>query len=478
MKNYALFSLLGSLDKKELAAFSKYLRLQYGKEQIALEVFRYFKKYYPTFADERKMDLAYAYRKIFKVDIDEDRYNRKKLLNALSDLKSWLKEFLLLQKIRSKDSFESQAMWLTILRDRKMEVEFAAEVGRLKMKKEKEAPMGVKDFLDRVVTDHFMYGKKVLSYKPDMEALQSYGNNLDLCYLASRMKIACEMANLRNVRNADFKMGLLPAAIELGNSFLAGDYPLPKLYFKVFQLINDQEAGSYADITALLAANATVIDVREFHIVLSYLHNHAAAQIRRGKEEMYQELHLLNVFALEHGAFIRNGISPTQFHNIVSIASRANAYDWAISFVDNHQKYLPKIDVESIILLSKSIILFHKQEFAESLEIAVKIKSNDIRQTIRVKIIIVQCMYEINGEDNFELLDFCQTFEVFLRRNRSAVREIVEATSNFIKMVKMLLKMKKEKEKVLQEIRTISPVFVKPWLLKKTDTYRAKYAVR
>ena len=479
MKNYAFFSLLGSLDKKELAAFSKYLKLQYGKERIALEVFRYFKKYYPAFTDERKMDLNYAYRKIFKSDIGEDGYNRKKLLNALSDLKAWLKEFLLLQKIRSKNSFESQAMWLTVLRERNLETEFNAESARLKLRIDRENPQGIKGFIDRVVTDYYLYDKKVLVRISDLEMLQAYGKNLDLFYLTSRMKIACEMANIKNILNADFDLGVSPAAMDLGKSNVTDSYPLPKLYLKVFQLINDQETESYAAIRTLLADNVTKIGAGEFHIILSYLHNHAGAQIRRGREEVFQELHLLNVFALEHGTFIRSGIiSPTQFNNIVSIASRAKAYDWATSFVDDHKKYLPENYLESTTKLSKAIMLFFQEDYPGSLEIAGKIKSNFVRQSIRTKTLIIRCMYEINAEDNFELLEFCQSFEVFLRRNRGSLKEIIVATRNFIKLIKILLKMKKSKESVLLEINSVTPVYFKAWLLKKAETYKAKYAVR
>ena len=479
MKNYTFFTLLKSLDKKELAAFSKYMKLQYGKELIALKVFQYYKRFYPAFSDERKMDIAYAYQKIFKANIGETKYNRKKLLNTLSDLKSWLKEFLLLQKIKGNGSFEGQVLWLTILQERELETAFTTEAGRLKTSIEKNTPKGTKDFLDRVVTDYFMYDKKIQTNKPDMEALQSYGNNLDLYYLTARMKIACEMANLRNLRNADFDLGLLPAAIELGNSFVADNYPLPTLYFKVFQLINDREAGSYTTIKNLLADNAERMDVGDTHYILSYLHNHAAAQIRSGKEEMYQELHLLNVFALEQGTFIRNGmVSPIQFNNIVSIASRAKAYDWARSFVKNHQKYLPEHIRQATIKLAESIILFYQGNFAASLEIAKEIKSNDFRQSIRIKTLIVRCMYDISAEDNFELMEFCQNFEVFLRRNRASSKAIVVATMNFMKILKLLLKMKMSKEQVLKEIDALTPVYLKPWLLKKAESYKAKYAAR
>ena len=65
MKNSKFFTLLGTLTIEEVPAFHKYLRQLHGGEKVALKVFEYARKLYPRFEDQKKLDIEYAYRKLF-----------------------------------------------------------------------------------------------------------------------------------------------------------------------------------------------------------------------------------------------------------------------------------------------------------------------------------------------------------------------------------------------------------------------------
>jgi hypothetical protein len=105
MKNLKFFALMRTLEKEEVSHFQKYLKQLHGGEDIALQVFAYARKYYTHKKHEKKLDIAYAYQKIFGEEITEN--TRKKMLNTLSDLYLWLKDFLLSEKMR-QDAFERQ----------------------------------------------------------------------------------------------------------------------------------------------------------------------------------------------------------------------------------------------------------------------------------------------------------------------------------------------------------------------------------
>ncbi len=478
MKKSKFINLFRTLSEDDFLAFRKHLKRLHASSDIAITVFEYIRKCHAGFQDEKKLEIGYAYRKIFKEPLEANPKKRIKLLNALSDLHLCLKEFLLLNKSKDK-SFESSVLWLKVLQEQELDAEFSRSAKNLQLELGKRPRRSPIDYEEGMMANYIYYNHLIHgNSSPDSTSLQQYANNLDLFYMLSRLKASCEMLNLNNLLSLDFDTSIPHLALAMiDNLQNPTEHPLLMIYRSIYQLIADHHDKSYIEAGALLNENAEKIDPSELHVIISYLHNHAASQIRQGKEEYWEKTHQLNILGLKYGVFVDNGImSPTQFNNIINVASKVKAFDWATPFVKAQKHCLHPENREHTTQVANALISFEKGNFKTSLHTLEGIGFNNIHEAIRLKTLMVRCYYELHKDED-KIFNYCASFEVYLFRHRKSNKEPVEATLNFIRNTKLLLQRKTPKEKLLHKIENTSPVYFKGWLLEKAADYKAEFAV-
>lgn len=161
------------------------------------------------------------------------------MLNALSDLHLWLKEYLLLEKLKS-DSFESRVFWMSILKERGLTADFARKAALLQREVEKMPKSTVLDYMKGMASNYFFYYHLTNDkQKVDIQALNDCGYDLVdlLFYAVSRLKIACEMANRQNLMSQPASLEVLPAIHRLSKAKAISNHPLFLLYLKVYELL-------------------------------------------------------------------------------------------------------------------------------------------------------------------------------------------------------------------------------------------------
>ena len=474
MRKRKFIQLAGTLNKDKMAAFSKHLKRLHCNDTVALAVFDHIRKLHPFLAEEPKLEINHAYKKIFKAPLDGNKANRTKMLNALSDLHLWLKEFLLLEKIKS-DAFESRTLWMSTLKELGLNDEYARKAAALQAMVEKMPKANIEDYMKGMAANYFFYYHLTHDkQKLDIQALSNCGSDLDLFYAVSRLKIACEMVNRQSLLSQPPSLEVLPAIIELSKAKSISGHPLLVLYHKVYDLISSQEDLLFAELEHLLRENSKRVAPEELHTILSYLHNYAAAQIRRGDEKYWGMAHRLNVFAAENGVLEKSGqISSSQFNNIVNAACLCKDLKWAISFIKKYKPLLPDSIRKDTVALADALVLFEKKEYRNAVHKLADAAFTDLHHAIRSKSLILRSHYEMNDE-NFDVDESCAAFEIFLKRQQKPNRAAVAATLNFVKIVKKLKRQSQDKQRIINEIENTNPLYFRPWLLEKAAEYKPK----
>lgn len=469
MLHSKLFTVLRTLSKEEVASFHRYLKKEHGNELIALSLFAYIRKFHPHYREEKKLEMAYAYHKVFGAQIGK---NRKSVSNTLSDLNIWLKTFLLSEKA-TKDSFASRFLWLAVLRERGLQTEFSKQAMQLESEARNMPKKSAMDYLKEVTINHFVYFHLALEKFP---AEENNGSGLDLFYVLAKFKLACEKANFRNVRAEKMEPEPLPESFDNFLMQIQPKDPLLLLYREVYQLLVKHRSESFDRLETLLPKYADKIAPEEMNLILRYLHNYATSQIRKGKEEFWKRTHQLNKLSLEFGIFAKEGLmAGAQFNNIVSVACYTNDTGWARSFVVSHGSLLQEDIREEIVLLANATIHFENKDFHKVLDLLANRNFRSQTDMIRSKALILRSFYELQVEED-TILSFCLTFENFLRHHREFKSEAVEATKRFILIFKKILLKKTEKDRILHLIAEDKPLYFKAWLLDKMSAYENKFA--
>lgn len=461
MKNLKFLNLLATLDAKTISSFHKYLKRIHGSELITIAVFEYILKFYPDFDDEKKLDLTYIHRKIFKKEGDT---NRKRVLNLLADLNLWLKDFLLSEKSKD-DSLESRLLWLSVLESRGMEAEFSRQISQIQQEIQFSLPeKSITEYLEKMVVDYIAHNNSIKgSVEQRIETLNNFRASLKRFYEVANLSIDSELANLRNSG-----VRMLP---DIAHSPSIQKQPLLLLYQEIYRLIDGHDEKSYAKIESILSEQAQNIDLREIHNVISYMHNYAAYKIRQGRDEFLQSIHQLNKLGVKYGFFTPKGVlSSTQFTNIVNGSSSMKDFAWAESFIAEQNIYLDENIRGETVRLAKAIVLFDQGKFKEVLQTLEFEHFSTLDNSIRSRTLILRSYYEIDSDLS---LDFCIAFETFLYRHQKPKKAVIEDVLSFLKIFKMLYMKKASKEYIINTINTIPRVYFRSWLLEKASLYKA-----
>ncbi|MDZ4679182.1 MAG: hypothetical protein SH848_06465 [Saprospiraceae bacterium] len=477
MKNSKFLSFLGTLSRKELLAFEQYLLIFHRKEKIALLVFSYLKPFYPKF-DNPAIAFNFAYQEIFGAPLPADpkaeKKSSKKLLNALSDLFLFLKEFLIIQKVK-KHPVEKELLWSRVLLERRKVRAFSTQYPELKKKLKASSPADVPGYLDKLAASYIPnYLILQDNSTRSIASLLTFIDDLDCFYASTRLKMACEIATQKNALALNLPMESAFQAVSLAGVLspdLKKNNPLIVIYLELFQLIVNKQHESFEKAELLLREHTDSIEKQEQHMIVIHLLNYAAAQIRLGNPGGWSIVHRLNEYGIKKGLFIEGGLMlPVQFTNIINAACQTKSFKWAQNFVKDYAPYLGEGIRENNLALGQAQIAFEQGFYKKTISILKKNAGGDLFYELRVRSLILRSLCELRQE-NGEIQKYCFAFEQYIYRNKKRNTEAIASVLHFIKILKVLIFRKKDKAHLVNEIKTLKPIQFEDWLLRQVEVY-------
>lgn len=483
MRKGKFISMLKQLTLDEVVEFGKFLKQYHKKDKTALRIFQYVCVYAPDFGHDN-LSLDRTYQEIYKARLPEsplETRNKlvKKLLNKLSELSHWLEDFLWYQKINAR-SLERDLIWSTILMERGMFIELPKHRLSLNQKLKESLPMDSTGYLKQMMVSYFtnfQFSEAVQGAEANF--LSDFIKDLDNFYAVTRLKLACEIETLKLVKpeassetEPDFPlsslMALLPADQIQSN-------PLIAIYAELFILITDKSKKSYEKVEALLKENLKSINPKEQYIILVFLQNYAAIQIRFGNTDYIRIAHDLNVFGISQGFFTKDGlITPNHYTNIINTACKAGALDWAGDFARDYSLCLDPNIRENVTKLGNAIVLFEKGDYSGILSSLADQSFSDFHCEIRSRSLLLRSKWElrdrIHDRDTDHILSYCLAFEQYLiNRAKKSQSEIVTASLNFVRIFKKIIIGRKDKAEIITEIQALELLYFRKWLLKQAE---------
>jgi len=473
MKNFKFFILLNTLEEPEVGAFYKYLKQVHGGEKVALKVFTYIRKFSANFGNDKKIDVDLAYRKMFQPNGSGN--GRRKILDALSDLHLWLKDFLIKEKL-AQNPLEMQIVWFNILRERGLEEELSKQISRFYTDNTAANSGSSANYLQDMIATYLQYQNLNFNRSAaNMDVLIDCMERLEAYAEIFRLQMACQIANFKKMAPATKKRAVQNG--ELATKRLQNMLLLP-LFRKIHELIQNEEMNCYLEIEKMLLDYAGQLDPNELHGILGYLHNYAAIQSRKGNENVFLEkTHQLNKIGLQYGFFDRNnGLSTRQFANVLSVAYSVKDFAWASTFLQLKIEILPEDIRPDMIRLAKAMECFARDDFEQTLTILDAVSFTDVHHIIRVRVMMLKSYLHVK-RDADKIMAYCLAFEAQLVRHRKpGTTEAIEAALAFIKVIKMLLLEKETRQGLIDHIKKTPNLYSKIWLLEYSAGYKPRFA--
>jgi hypothetical protein len=464
-----LLDLLASLDAVELAAFDKHLKTAHPNDRIALRAFAHFKQFHPRFEQKAQLDLDHVVRKLQQQGVVGAQFSRKQLSNTCSELYGWLKDFLLLKKLKDK-SLESDYLWLSVLRERGMKAAHGRAEAAL-FRRVWEAPKQDVWAYCWNMAAHFANcfnsdSLKVKDANAAVEALAACRLALEqFCGVCSR-KVNSELLNrLSQEPTAAARQVAAPQ-----------DEPLAELYGMAEALLSGGGLAAYEALEAALGRYSKELGKTELYVLWTYLKNYNSHRLQMGDKAVWERLDRLDKFALQHGLFHneKDKMSHIQFLNMITVAANRGNYQRAGSLMADYMAEIEEGMRYEVTILADAIVLFGQKRYAEVLQQLKKFDDHRFREpnfAIRFRLLKLISMYE-SGLDTDGLWNDAVSFEGFLRRSESPWKNAAKASLAFVRFYKQLILRRPKTKELKAYMKSAKPLFFGAWLLEKFVDYR------
>ncbi len=460
-------SLLGTLTSKEVKEFKRFLEGLYSRQKIAIELFSYVEDFHPKY-DSPKLEKEQAVKTIFGIS-DIKVKDKKNLSNTLSDLYTYLEEFLMWKQSKERSFDRSWAM-LKVFRNRRLDKLYVQQIEQqLKILNAKSTPQDMWLNLKKMQLQHKAYFSNLKDkVKLDPNSLKASMLHLDKFFSEAKLRYSAELSSRAEQLKEDYNVNFYDEIIKWVKENLSSDVVYRQALFQSIDLLKQPDDQLYFAQKKLLLENHSLIGRIDFLVLFTYLFNYLSRAIRNGQHHLVKELFELYQFGLKHEYFIEDGfITYVSFHNITNVACKLHEFEWAEKFIEEWSGFLAEDIREHTCKISWALLYFEKKEFEKTIDTLKDIQMLTITYfSIRSRWLTVCSFYELKYSRTF-ILDYCKSFEVFLKRNKTMNAQSIESYINLIRFIRMFLRKSINKATILQELEVTKLLACRMWVIEK-----------
>jgi len=254
------------------------------------------------------------------------------------------------------------------------------------------------------------------------------------------------------------------------------DNPYISIYGTVLRaLLGEEDPAHFFDLKQRLLDHEKDVEPAELHTMYIYAINYCIKKVNLGHPQFLAETFDLYKSLLDTELIFEEGyISPWGYMNIVVIAIRNRAFEWAENFTKQYKKHLaPQFKVNAYAY-NLAYLYFHKGEYGKAQELLHRVEFDDVYYITVSKALLLRIFYELNEAD--ALWSLAESFRLYLRRNKLVSDHKKQVYLNLIKFVNRLSKVEKGNtralDKLQQRIEESPTVAHVPWLLEKLGEKR------
>lgn len=471
MLNTKPIHILRTFSTAQLNEFEKYLHSPvFNTNKLVLQLFEIVKAYAPSF-DSEDLNRSIIFKKLFGTESADEsriRYVSSDLAQILEDYIAW-GEF-------NKSPQQKNLFLLDYYRKSDLERYFNQIFDEETKSQEKNVVKDSSWFFHQYLLEEnaYLYSQQKKSRTLDNN-LQTLVDYLDLFYIVNKLKHSGEMLTREVLLKIEYKKPLLNEVLSYLKETNSLDFLAVELYHTVIQMHTEPEEVSHYDrLIHLLEINKNSISKMEKVDLFVFAQNYCTAQINSGKLEFLKEVfELYKTMISQNAIFDDNGnIRINVFKNIVTVGIRLEDYPFVENFIEEFKDKLDPDKKESAILYNTAWLNYAQKDYKSALRLLAMAEFADIFYLLGSKCLQLKIFLETEDYDAFYAL--CESFYVFLRRNKIIADFQKEAHLEFIKHIKILGRIKmthngQAAQKMYQTLVGEVGLIDRSWFLKKLE---------
>jgi|GEM_PF-1864048 len=468
MHGTKLLQLVKTLSKKELKAFTKYLKANYASSASLVKLFEHIESFYGDW-ESSDLQLDHVSTALKQAN------NTKAISNKSSDLYKILLDYLVKKELDTEEyTFEKNTIILGILEKRNLDKLRAQKWNAIKKAFDQNKKVDSWTPVKEIQINELNYYKKIGNkYDASNKTLRDSIELLHQFELGLKSKYACEILYRSQFLTSPHDEKLY--------SFILNTVPSPDNFFQhifhtLFKTLYTSSLPLYRETFQLLKDSDGKISEKDKQIIFLHLINFSAKQSRKNQQPYGTELLALFKFGLETKILVKDQqITRVRFHNIVDVACKTGDIEFGRNFIRDYQKYLPTNQIADTVILAKAIISFAEKDFEGVQERLSRMNFKYVDEKFRAQSLILSSFFELQGNSS-TTWDKCHAFKAFLdRKNTHIGKNFLAGYRTYINTIEKLMREELEKSEIQRYIVGADNIVMKFWLLEKLKSYRKKY---
>ncbi|MBL4716075.1 MAG: hypothetical protein JKX95_05520 [Bacteroidia bacterium] len=467
MQKSKLLDTLITFSQKELTRFEDFVKSPFfNKNTDLVLLFLYVKKFAPRF-NNKKLSREIAFKELFP----SEKFNEKKLGYLMSDLVELVDSFI------SYNCYTSDAILpvyhqLITYNERHLDKNYNNSKKKAELIQKKYPYWDTTYFFNQylLASSSNLFFDKQKKHRYD-QSLQNIADNLDLFYLALKLKYSCEIINRQNVVAVDYRLKLLNEVLSYIKNNDLGEIPAISIYYEILMtLLESDDISHFNNLKKLLKENADKFPIHETKDMFDYARNYCLKKINTGNHEFLHELFDIDKTLLEKEIiFVEKYLSPWTYKNMTTVALRLQEFDWAKSFVENYRNRLAPEYRENAYAFNLANIHFYRKEYSKAIRLLQKVEFSDVYYHLDSKTMLLKIYYET--EDYDALSSLLDAFYMSLKRNKLVSDYMRTTYINLIRFIRKAIKLRDNEtdkfENLIVKIKETKKVANLNWLIKQ-----------
>lgn len=464
---------LSTFSKKEINRLLDFVHSPYyNKSNEQSKLLEIICKLFPVF-DSKKLTKTELHKKVFGTET----FVEKKFNNQISLLIKLVEKFITSEQLEHNKTVEN-FIKLEGLKNKGLDKGFISVVNQIESKKS-NSPVSIQDQLFIYLTEE----EKDNAYRMNNELPYSSSINnksllLDNYYIASKLKIHSEMKTRERVFNVNFDKDFLNHTIHFfqTNNELSKDSPLTQLYFDLFNLMNEIENDQLFDaFYSNVIKYSNQIDQDELSIFIQHATNYCIQRVNSGNPNYLHQL--FEIYKLQHTLgllILNNQLHDRTLKNIIEVAIRVKAYQWATEFLSSNIQFVIGDHKEMIKNYNLGNIYCAEEKYKEALRCLTFVQLKDPFYQIAVKTLLTKIYFHL--KDPLSVEAQLMNFKSYLKREKEISNQQKSIYNNFSKFLNSILKLQdkitslspeeitQKREKLIDELSAEKEVADRTWL--------------
>lgn len=469
MEDNKLHHLFQGLDVYQINRFGKFLASPYFNEDKKML------KCYNALAIYYKKNLPVPGKKeVWSIVYGKAVFSNLKFARLCSDMARKMEEFLVHDDIKKQE--HEKLLTIAKMYNEKKLPKYFNDAYQLALSRANKQPLRDADFYlhkFKLEASYNTYAEQKQSRSVEKNIMQTL-SALDTFYFINKLNYLAALLHYKKFLATEGEVVLANEVLHHLKHIKLEATPLLAVHYTVVQsLMEPENEGHFEKLHSILEEHAHLFEKDTARNFYAFAINFCIRRINAGNLKFVQQLLSLykEMLTAELMTDSKGNISQFDFKNIVTVALRADAADWAEKFIRNYKNRIPLSDRQNAYTFNMARLYFYQKKYNRVLPLLQDVEYSDIFYQLDSKTTLVKTYYELG--EYLPLMALKESFRIMLRRKKIISEQNRVNYMNFLRYTAKLYRADvKDQVKVnalYNEVNALNNVADKGWLLSKAQ---------